>query len=313
LPGDTDATAITLLLTQDSTGSRTVTWPGDIAWQSGGGAPILSVSASTTDMVTLMYVESRQLWYGAASLEFEAPAAVFDTLVADNVDAFIASSTDASSYVSAASINGGTQGMIVVAVAATRDNAAPLTPAISGGGMTTWTQLDESRIFDTGGATQRTLSVFAARQIAPGAASPITVTFRDSSSVLVTHSGCSMLAVVLPNMTATTGLTLAATKAVGDSANAVTGGTGGSSTAPALTFAAAENASNRQLVFLALNATSPIDTTDWSALSSPNPADHTSPTVSLRAFTKASFDTTFTDTLDVSSVFAMVGVELEQG
>jgi hypothetical protein len=41
-------------ITQDATGSRTVTWPGNIKW-SGGSAPTLTTTAGKTDIVSLMY------------------------------------------------------------------------------------------------------------------------------------------------------------------------------------------------------------------------------------------------------------------
>jgi hypothetical protein len=41
-------------ITQDATGSRTVTWPGNIKW-SGGSAPTLTTTGGKTDIVSLMY------------------------------------------------------------------------------------------------------------------------------------------------------------------------------------------------------------------------------------------------------------------
>lgn len=44
-----------LLLKQDSTGSRTMTWPASVLWPSGGGAPTLSTTGSKTDLFTFFY------------------------------------------------------------------------------------------------------------------------------------------------------------------------------------------------------------------------------------------------------------------
>lgn len=43
-----------LKLTQDGTGSRTVTWPAAVKW-AGGSAPTLTTTASRTDLITLTY------------------------------------------------------------------------------------------------------------------------------------------------------------------------------------------------------------------------------------------------------------------
>jgi len=44
-----------LLLKQDSTGSRTMTWPAAVLWPNGGGAPTLSTTGSKTDLFTFFY------------------------------------------------------------------------------------------------------------------------------------------------------------------------------------------------------------------------------------------------------------------
>lgn len=43
-----------LVLTQDSTGSRTVTWPASVLW-AGGAAPTLSAAAGAVDVIELLY------------------------------------------------------------------------------------------------------------------------------------------------------------------------------------------------------------------------------------------------------------------
>src|SRR5687768_2224687 len=44
-------------ITQDSSGSRTITWPSTVKW-AGGSAPTLTATASKTDFVYFMYTGS---------------------------------------------------------------------------------------------------------------------------------------------------------------------------------------------------------------------------------------------------------------
>lgn len=59
------ACAITVILRQDGTGSRTVTWPGSVSWVT-GTAPTLKTAASAVDLVTLFTVDGGTTWGGAA-------------------------------------------------------------------------------------------------------------------------------------------------------------------------------------------------------------------------------------------------------
>lgn len=56
-----------LMLTQDGTGSRTVTWPSGVKWV-GAAAPTLSTAAGATDIVSFFY-DGTNYW-GVASLNF---------------------------------------------------------------------------------------------------------------------------------------------------------------------------------------------------------------------------------------------------
>lgn len=58
---------LVLKLIQDGTGSRTVTWPGDVKWPS-GTAPTLSTGAGDIDIICFYYDGSD--FYGQASLDF---------------------------------------------------------------------------------------------------------------------------------------------------------------------------------------------------------------------------------------------------
>lgn len=49
-----DGGRYSILLRQDATGSRTITWPGTVLW-SGGTAPTLTTTANKTDIVTFIW------------------------------------------------------------------------------------------------------------------------------------------------------------------------------------------------------------------------------------------------------------------
>lgn len=53
-----------LLLFQDATGSRTVTWPGSVKWGT-AGAPTLSTGANKMDKILLDTVDGGTTWYGS--------------------------------------------------------------------------------------------------------------------------------------------------------------------------------------------------------------------------------------------------------
>jgi hypothetical protein len=75
------ACAITVILRQDATGGRTVTWPGSVSWIS-GSAPILQTAASAVDVVTLFTVDGGTSWGGIAAGSGSGatlvPATVYD-------------------------------------------------------------------------------------------------------------------------------------------------------------------------------------------------------------------------------------------
>ncbi len=62
VPGSV-AFMLTLRLTQDATGSRTVAWPGTVKWPS-AVAPVLSTGATKTDIVSLLTFDGGSSWYG---------------------------------------------------------------------------------------------------------------------------------------------------------------------------------------------------------------------------------------------------------
>ena len=55
--------SFTLILTQDGTGSRTVTWPGSVQWAS-ATAPTLSAGGGDVDIFAFITVDAGAIWYG---------------------------------------------------------------------------------------------------------------------------------------------------------------------------------------------------------------------------------------------------------
>lgn len=63
VPASGQVYAITLFLTQDATGSRTMTWPTGTKW-TGGVTPTLTTTATKTDIFTLTTPDGGTTWYG---------------------------------------------------------------------------------------------------------------------------------------------------------------------------------------------------------------------------------------------------------
>lgn len=55
-------TVLELILTQDATGGRTVTWPGSVRWS--GGVPVLTTTANGVDRLVLSSYDGGTIWYG---------------------------------------------------------------------------------------------------------------------------------------------------------------------------------------------------------------------------------------------------------
>lgn len=58
-----DACSFTLILRQDGTGSRTVTWPASVDWPA-ATAPTLSTAAAAVDVLTFVTVDGGTTWLG---------------------------------------------------------------------------------------------------------------------------------------------------------------------------------------------------------------------------------------------------------
>ncbi len=61
--GQTDGQGLVLILKQDTTASRTVTWPSTVAWE-GGTAPTLSTGSSDIDVFTFLRSEVENKEFG---------------------------------------------------------------------------------------------------------------------------------------------------------------------------------------------------------------------------------------------------------
>lgn len=66
--------SFTLILKQDATGSRTVTWPASVKW-AGGAAPTITATASATDILVFFTRDAGTTWYGGVfGQAFAVPA-----------------------------------------------------------------------------------------------------------------------------------------------------------------------------------------------------------------------------------------------
>ena len=55
--------SVLLMLRQDGTGSRTVTWPGSVVWAS-GSAPTLTTTAGAVDFIVIETIDGGSVWFG---------------------------------------------------------------------------------------------------------------------------------------------------------------------------------------------------------------------------------------------------------
>lgn len=64
-----DGQTINWFITQDATGSRTMTWPTSFKWP-GGTAGVLSTAANSVDLLVATYRSSTGFWYASLSKGF---------------------------------------------------------------------------------------------------------------------------------------------------------------------------------------------------------------------------------------------------
>ena len=55
--------SLTLLVTQDATGGRSITWPASVKWLPGGSAPTFTTTASTRSIVELFTIDGGTTWF----------------------------------------------------------------------------------------------------------------------------------------------------------------------------------------------------------------------------------------------------------
>ena len=65
-----DGQTINWFITQDATGSRTVTWPTSFKW-AGGVAGALTTAANAVDLLVATYRSSTGFWYAALAKDFK--------------------------------------------------------------------------------------------------------------------------------------------------------------------------------------------------------------------------------------------------
>jgi len=63
----TSATSFTLILRNDGTSGRSVTWPGTVRWP-GGTVPTRTTTANRADVFTFFTFDGGAIWYGSLSL-----------------------------------------------------------------------------------------------------------------------------------------------------------------------------------------------------------------------------------------------------
>ncbi len=62
-PATGKAGSFTVLLSQDGIGGWVTTWPGSVLWP-GGGAPALTLTASSIDLISFFTVDAGSTWFG---------------------------------------------------------------------------------------------------------------------------------------------------------------------------------------------------------------------------------------------------------
>lgn len=61
------ACSLSLVLVQDATGGRAITWPSSVKWLPAGVAPTFTTTLNTTSIVELFTVDGGIVWYAGLS------------------------------------------------------------------------------------------------------------------------------------------------------------------------------------------------------------------------------------------------------
>jgi hypothetical protein len=102
---------MTLLLRQDGTGGRTVTWPGSVTWL-GGVTPVLQSAASALDVITLFTLDGGTTWIGAQAVSPAPSFAFAEVLTSESTTS--SSFADLATVGPAATVTVGPSGMVLV-------------------------------------------------------------------------------------------------------------------------------------------------------------------------------------------------------
>lgn len=91
---------LNLILRQDATGSRTVTWPASVTWLD-SAAPVLQTAPSSVDVVSLTSVDGGTTWYGfaASDLSLNWKTAIPGTCTYGSSTTFTCSGDQTSTFV----------------------------------------------------------------------------------------------------------------------------------------------------------------------------------------------------------------------
>jgi hypothetical protein len=65
-----DGQTINWFITQDATGSRTITWPSSFRFPGGAAGNLLSTAANSVDLLVATYRSATGFWYATLSKAF---------------------------------------------------------------------------------------------------------------------------------------------------------------------------------------------------------------------------------------------------
>lgn len=65
-----DGARYTFILQQDSTGGRAVTWPSNVKWRGGAGAPTLTATSGSIDLIAMVYRHADATFLADFGLDF---------------------------------------------------------------------------------------------------------------------------------------------------------------------------------------------------------------------------------------------------
>ena len=99
-------TTLTLILRQDATGGRTVTWPGSVSWM-GGSEPLLQTAANAVDVITLVTVDGGTHWLAFPASELNLPWNQSLTAYTDSPNTIVQGTWGKTNWSDAVNVNGG--------------------------------------------------------------------------------------------------------------------------------------------------------------------------------------------------------------